>query len=306
MRQLFTTLVVMVAVLALTGIANPGNNDALRTRLAGDEAAPLVDTDLIGRLRQKQIPFPNDHVGYISTQANGIYDPLDPDFVPPTGDDFDTLIMGRTAEEAAAFKEQARAFLAERFGLDFAQDDITPDFAVVLQHIFTDPRQDYSATYIAGREFHPEQWVLYDGLWAAIVIDPTGATVHGTYGGAAGRVIPFGGAMVFGEYVIVHPHHPLAGLFGMRTGGGHPATFRGRRAPVHIQYQSEKPVIPPLDPTAAATFDCRALSAEFGQGIILGRGSFPLPLADGNVQTNIRSVMTFPAPQWALELWGSE
>ena len=51
--------------------------------------------------------------------ANGIFDPADPDFVPPTAEDFDSVIMGRDAVAAAERRQAAVDHFLERFGVDF-------------------------------------------------------------------------------------------------------------------------------------------------------------------------------------------
>lgn len=66
-------------------------------------------------------PNEPDSVGVLI--ANGLYDPSDSSYIPPTPDDFDTLIMGRDAIEKQQRRDLAIDYFIDRFGIDFTAND---------------------------------------------------------------------------------------------------------------------------------------------------------------------------------------
>jgi hypothetical protein len=76
--------------------------------------------------------------------ANGIYDPADPSFTPPTPDEFDTIIMGRSEAEKQARRQLAIDYFKTRYGVDLSNG--FADFGnIVLLESFFDPRNNYRA-----------------------------------------------------------------------------------------------------------------------------------------------------------------
>ena len=65
-----------------------------------------------------------------------------------------------------------------------------------------DPRNNYRAYTISGMEVPSPGFLVRDGGWN-LTIGPYSEVLHGTYGGAAGKLMPAGAAMVFGNYNIL-------------------------------------------------------------------------------------------------------
>ena len=52
--------------------------------------------------------------GYLVFTADGVFDPVDPGYLPPDGDYFDEVIMGRDESEKEARRAEAVRFFHER------------------------------------------------------------------------------------------------------------------------------------------------------------------------------------------------
>jgi hypothetical protein len=192
--------------------------------------------------------------------ATGVYDPDDPNYEAPDGDFWHREIMGRSDEEIEQNRNEAIAFFQERFGIDPSTHE-----GVSFMSFMFDPRNEYRAYVVSGREVLPEGWVIRDGGWNMTVTDPEGITLGGEF---EGKHVPEGTMVVFGDYNI-------------DTGGD----------PIIIHYQSGEPIIP--SETGAIYFLCELISEDFGNGLAQGI-SAPKALEDGLTQANVRNVLTFP------------
>ncbi len=209
--------------------------------------------------------------------ANGVYDPSDAGYVPPTGMDFQKQVMHRTDAEIAEQEMLARAFFKERFGLDEANGD------VMIMPFQFDPRNDYRAYVIGGERVPARGLVVRDGGFMAQITRDT--VLHGTYGGVTGKPAGAGTAAVFGEYNILR-------VASSRRG---PARGAARRpAPLILHYQSELPIgLPDID--GVQNFRCELIDPETGaHGIAQGVIRAPRAVGSGLVQVSIRNVITFP------------
>lgn len=229
---------------------------------------------------------PTGYDGALVYMANGIFDPADPDYVPPTMEDFHRGIMGRDSAAIAERDQEAEDFFDETFGMDFSCGPVSCDGQYFLSSMMLDPRWNYRAYYIGGGEMRryftsSNGHIVHDGVYISACINPSGCTVGGTYGGPGGTNINAGDAVFFGEYLV-------------QGNGGEISDFdRNDVRNIHITYGSAEPVGGLTEP--GFTFNCRLFSDDFGEGIALGRGdAFALP--DGRVQQNIRNMLTFPAP----------
>ncbi|MFK8050722.1 MAG: hypothetical protein AB8B81_20020 [Halioglobus sp.] len=227
--------------------------------------------------------------------ANGVFDPADTTYIAPSGADFDRVIMGRTEGEAEARRLEAVNFFIERYGIDltngvFSYDPVQGLPDVVLSQAYQDPRWNYRAFSLPDRPagaIPPDGSIVHDTQWVMLIIAPAGLTLHGSWGGPAGKRVPPGTVAVDGEYLV-------QGTSKFRR--GHPKNFYAR-------FQSTTPIL-----SAASTagtpqgikFDCRVFHEELGTGVALGRQELHF-LSTGELQVNIGNVIQFPAPQWAME-----
>lgn len=210
---------------------------------------------------------------YLVYMAAGVYDPADPDFVPPSGDFFQREIMGRTDEEIEEDKDNAIAFFAERFGIDVED----PASGVMFISFMLDPRNEYRAYTISRAGVPPSGYVVRDGGYMVSVMNPAGIDLGGEF---AGTHVPMGSIVVFGDYNIKRGKQK----HGHRHG-------HGKNKNIIIHYQSLLPILPPND-LGVMPFICE-ITSEWGTGRAQGI-SASITLGDGRTHANIRNVLTFP------------
>lgn len=224
---------------------------------------------------------PNPPIATATFMANGIFDAADPTYTPPTADDFDRVIMGRDDAAVAARKQEAIDYFQERFGVDFSQADFAQGGSIALLHTLNDPRWNYRCYRLPHRPVPPEGLIVNDAQYVMAVVGPE-ATLYGSWGGAAGTVVPGGTVAVNGEYLIQ---------------GSRRYRVRDPRN-IHIRFASVSPIFNAI--SGNIKFDCRLQSDYFGTGVALGRQEFYL-LSDGMTQIAINNVLQFPAPEWSLQ-----
>ncbi len=222
--------------------------------------------------------------------ANGIYDPFDPSYTPPTADDFDTLIMGRDELQKQARRQLAIDYFYERYGIDLSSGT-ADDGNIVLLDSFFDPRNNYRAYKLPakGRRGSPrvskKGWIVYDRQYVMFIGNlGRESTLTGTWGGESGTVVPPGSVAVDGDYLIQGTEH-----FQI----GHPRNL-------YIRFQSVDPIINAV--SGDIKFNCVLLDRH-GEviGAAIGRQELVF-LNDGTglFQMAVQNVWQFPAPQWAL------
>jgi hypothetical protein len=196
----------------------------------------------------------------------------------PTVVDYDSFkafqaeVWGRDQAAIDAFRAEAVAFYAERFGLDFSNADIAEDGSqtidgATLVPSFVAPETEYRAYTIGGRWTPPEGYVVRDSSFN-VMLTP-GTVLHGEYGGAAGRVAADGGLLAYGDYNILIP------------GPGR----SGNDETIEIRFSSTGPIVANAD--GVMTFVCDLESEQWGSGQARG-------IVTGS-NGEIRNVLTFPA-----------
>ncbi|MEM7456703.1 MAG: hypothetical protein AAF456_20330 [Planctomycetota bacterium] len=213
--------------------------------------------------------------------ANGIYDAADPNYQPPTADDFDRIIMGRDEEAIEDRRQEAADYFLERFGVDFSESDFAQGGAIGLFHVYSDPRWNYRCYKLPGRNVPRTGLIVHDAQYVMAVLAPQ-ATLFGSWGGASGTVVDAGTVAVDGEYLIQGTNR-----------------FRcGNPRNVHLTFRSVTPI---FDASSGnIKFDCRLDSEQFGAGAALGRQETYV-LNNGMTQIAINNVLQFPAPLWSFE-----
>jgi hypothetical protein len=191
----------------------------------------------------------------------------DPDFVLA----FQHEVYGRDEAAVAAYAREAMAFFLERFGLDFrdatAPTTVGPweiDGAVMQGSVFS-PANGYTAYVVSEEAVGPQGWIVRDSSFNARLTEDQ--TLHGTWGGAAGKAAKAESVVVFGDYNIKVD----------KPG----ASERGDTIQIH--FESGSPIIGDVDGTFH--FVCDLSHPDWGAGHARGVGT-----ADGGV----RNVITFP------------
>ena len=182
---------------------------------------------------------------------------------------FHEEILGWTPTESLAEELAARAFFAQRFGLDVKQ--LEADGRLSLQGAYGDPRIGYRLFHLAGKKVPSSGWELHDGSYMAIVTDPAGIELGGEFTGVR---LPAGGHVVYG-------------IYNVRTTlpNGDPA------GEIVIRFKSLTPIVVNADGTAM--FRCELEHPDWGAG--LAQGTFWSQfLPDGRTRVSIRNILTFP------------
>ncbi len=230
-------------------------------------------------------PAPTGYVKYLVYIANGVYNPNDPTFVAPTGDYFLHTVMGFNDQQIAAWRAKLTTFFQQRFGLDFSQGDTSNNVSITGTFMF-DPRNNYRAHTISGMFVPSEGFVVRDGGWQ-VVVGPGGAVLHGTYGGAQGKLVPEGAVMVYGFYnILVEPTSATA------SGSN---SHQPPPPPIILHYQSHTPT-GLRDVSGNSSFQCQliGINPDVGAGFAQGFSGAPLQNPDGTINVDIRNVLTFP------------
>ncbi len=199
---------------------------------------------------------------YLVYMAAGVYNPSDPDFVPPTGDFFHREIMGRSDEEIEEERDKAIAFFADRFGID------VDDPGVMFISFMLDPRNEYRAYTISGVGVPKSGYIIRDGGYMVSVVDPAGIDLGGDF---TGTNAPIGTFFVYGDYNI-------------KRGQNHNNII--------IHYQSLFPVNPPNE-HGIGSLICETIHEDWGTGRAQGVFENVPPLDDGRIHANFRTVLTF-------------
>lgn len=258
-QQLLTLCCAFIFVLALVFTIN-----AKKAALANNVKSFVATPDGFGQ--------------FLVFMAAGTYDKDDQNFDLPDGTFFHEEIMGRTQDEIDQKEVAAKEFFNNRFGIDV--DDPENVERVVFMPFMMDPRNEYRAYVISGMWVPPQGFVVHDGGFLALLIDPDGFTLGGEFDG---EVSPFGTLFVFGDYKIDLSTSKLSQRLG--------------RDNIIIPYKSGFPVVVEVDRSLfdqRLMFQCELDSDEFGSGIAQGI-SGGLTLDNGMFKANIRTVLTFPS-----------
>ncbi|HII06502.1 MAG TPA: hypothetical protein HA349_04080 [Methanotrichaceae archaeon] len=233
-------------------------------------------------------PTPDRFDKFLAYMGAGVYVLDDPNFTAPDYMYFQKEIMGRNETGIEADRTAAMQYFLDTFGLDFFEEEVDenatseefmgPEGACQMAELcdikgvatfngfMLDPRNEYRAYVVSEMAAPSVGWMVRDGGWIVNTVED--ATLHGTWGGEAGKAVPTGSILVFGDYNV-------------DTG----------EEPIIIHYQSESPIIPGAE---GIMFLCELTHPEFGKGRAQGI-SVPQTLEDDRAQTNIRNILTFPA-----------
>ncbi|MFS1523530.1 hypothetical protein ACL7TT_05355 [Microbulbifer sp. 2304DJ12-6] len=221
--------------------------------------------------------------------ANGIYNPADPSFTPPTPDEFDTLIMGRSETEKLERKQLAIGYFQARYGIDLTSGSADFGNILLMESVF-DPRNNYRAYHLPisardkgkiaknGRIVYDRQFVMFVGALGL------SSTLTGSWGGALGITVPPGTVAVDGDYLVQGSNH-----FRIN----HPRNL-------YLRFQSVDPIFNAA--SGDIKFNCVLLN-KHGEiiGAAIGRQEFvALDIGNNLFQMAVQNIWQFPAPEWAL------
>jgi len=189
---------------------------------------------------------------------SGVFDPNDSAFTPPTGNDFDTIIMGRDASGAAARRMLAVNFFDTTYGADFSGGDISDDGQFLLIHTMIDPRYEYklraSSDFTvdsAGGEVYIGAYIMVVNFMNPVIAAQGYATIYGTYGGGSGQLVPIGAAAVHGEILAVTPTDCTDGSNQIES--------------FYVSFESDNPVF--LNPEDNVIYYDNVVSGNYGVGV---------------------------------------
>lgn len=223
-----------------------------------------------GGERQSVAAVPDGFQQYLTytAQPREVDEPTEVDY--DTFREFQAEVYGRDEAALADYRQEAIAFYAERFGLDFSEAPVTEDGSqsidgATLVPSFVAPETEYRAYTIGSERVPSEGYVVRDSGFNVMLTE--GVTLHGEYGGSAGRQAP-ASLLAFGEYNILVP------------GPGD----SGNDREIVIAFRSTGPIFANADGTMV--FVCDIESEQWGSGQARG-----VVTANGE----IRNVLTFPA-----------
>lgn len=217
--------------------------------------------------------------------GTGIFDPLNPEPRPGITDCvgifcdgmfFQKDVMGRSDEEIAALRVEAKAFYLERFGIDV--DDPALAGRISFTMFTLNPDFEYRLHVLSGANAPSEGWQIRDGGFQLAVTDPDGIDLGGVLDGTHA---PEGSAMFFGNYNIL-----------VTDEDGEPEDE------LIVFYKSNVPG--ETLPNGAFTFRCDMFNEKWGEGLGVGT-ILTVPLEDGTVRANGRNILTFPPASALVE-----
>jgi len=200
---------------------------------------------------------PSGMSGFLVMDAEGVFDPMTPNYVLPPGSDFDVNILGRTPAQAASRQLQAYNFFLTRFGVDFFNGVplgdgtvLSADGNVLLFHTSVDPRWGQKIIYSGGDVVPQVGWAVHEARYAATVISGT-HTLTGTWGGA-GELVPLGTTMADGEWAIEREVPCINDSDGSSAGT--------QTSLIHLGYKTDQPFVPDFLNRAAIDYEVTPIS----------------------------------------------
>lgn len=129
--------------------------------------------------------------------ADGIINPLDPNFAPLIPADFFVEHFDYSEAEIEQERTAAKAFFADAYGLDV--DALSAEGRAQFIEYRIDPGANYRVRALPDRVVQPEGWPVDDLAFSLAIIDPSGVELGGAY---AGAVAAPGALAVSGYYVF--------------------------------------------------------------------------------------------------------
>lgn len=223
-------------------------------------------------------PLPLGYSRYIVFLGDGVYKSVDGSIMTggiananEAGLKFQRKIMERTEDEIEIHRNKALDFFMERFGIDPENDP-----GILFTAYEVNPKNKIRAHTISGEDVPRRGWVVHDGGFMALVVNPEGMTLGSEFDGV--HVTP-NTAFVFGEYKVMKKRTEKVKNKIVKV-----------KDPFVIRYRSKEPLV---FSQFGSGIRCELDNDDFGPGF--NGGMFgPVQLGNGYLQPNIKAVLTFP------------
>lgn len=217
--------------------------------------------------------------------SESLFDPMDTNYILPSGNDFDTNIISRTSAEALQRRTEAFDFINTKYGVDWntgiqidANNWVSPDGNLILTYTAVDPRFNQRIYYSGGDDVPRDGWLVHEARYTMIVVGPQ-ATFFGTWGTAAGELVPRGTTVADGEFLVE------------RVVSCQPSGTQADE--IHLRYQTDDPFVPDFLNRAAIEYDITTISGIASPtGTAIGRIELN-NLTGGLVHTRVKTIFQF-------------
>jgi len=181
---------------------------------------------------------------------------------------FQSHIMGRNQQQIADRAQESKDYFLSRFGVD--TDALLAEGRIEWVSFFINPDYEYRVHFATGLSPDKDGWIIRDGGFAILVVDPNGIELGGEFTGHRAELL---NVLMYGEYSILqtHPNHPPKQQI--------------------VQYRSSEPAR--ILDDGSMEFRSTVIHPQWGEGGLFGVTSL-LPEGD-NLRANARAVLTWPA-----------
>lgn len=232
-------------------------------------------------------------VGFNKTlvfMASGAFDPTNPSPYPGLsgcdsgtelcdGHYFQSQIMGRSESQIEARAQESKNYFMTKFGID--TDALLAEGRIEWVSFFINPDYEYRVHFASGMSPDENGWIVRDGGFAILVVDPQGIALGGEF---EGQQAPQFNVFMYGEYNILQT--------------------QANREPQQqiVQYRSAEPARILAD--GSMEFRSTVIHPQWGEGFLFGV-TLLLPEND-NLRANARAVLTWPGLSSNNEFKGTE
>jgi hypothetical protein len=208
-------------------------------------------------------PPPDGYSNLVVFIGDGVWNPTDPSYAPPTMEEIQREHWGFSDADMAQYEADAKAFFVDRYGID-VDDPATAD-RVMFTSYAADPRMGYRVVSMANRVVPAEGWPINDAAFLLSIVDPAGFELGGEF---AGVTVPTGTRVTYGRYHFVP----------------------GEDEPILIDFQSISPY--GVDAFGVGAIRCELFSKQLGAGEANAAYRFGQE-ADGDFTLTASTVLTF-------------
>jgi len=186
------------------------------------------------------------------------------------GNHFQRTIMGRDDAQIAAKEQEAKDHFGVEYGVDI--DELVAAGRIVFTDFSLNPDYQYRLFMADGVGPNSDGWLIRDGGFLAIVVDPQGIELGGNHVGVTARA---SFVFMYGEYNILKTNSEGLPMEEMI-----------------IHFRSTTPAI--IREDGSLDFRCSLFHEQWGEGTAHGTTVLD-PILGGKLRGNGRTVVTFPA-----------
>ncbi len=173
-------------------------------------------------------------------------------------------------EEIESHKEGAKQYFMDQFGLDV--DSLAAQGRIDFGDFSLNPDYQYRVQIASGKGPNDEGWIIRDGGYIAVVIDPAGIELGGNSEGLHANMF---NAYLYGDYNVL-----------VTNSGSQP------KEEMIIQFRSTEAA--KINADGSMDFRCAVFNEEFGEGVAYG-STILKPMLDGKLRGNGRTVVSWPS-----------